>query len=191
MATRVRPRVVWLVGFILGAHEAHTRQAPPPAYQIAAQTAGVPASILFALALQESGAMLHGRLIPWPWTLNIAGKPHRYATRVQACSALKHALRSKPATKIDAGLGQVSVGFHGHRVRQPCDLLDPYRNLAVTATILGEQHNPGEDWSVAIGRYHRPAGGIRAVRYERAVRRHLTRLLGTSMAAATLRDARP
>ena len=36
--------------------------------------------------LAESGAMLRGRLIPWPWTLNVAGSPQRYATRAEACA---------------------------------------------------------------------------------------------------------
>jgi len=32
---------------------------------------------------------------------------------------------------------------------------------------------------VAIGRYHRPAGGEPAARYRRSVHRHLARVLGT------------
>ena len=174
-----------------GVHVVDAHQVAPSAYRAAARGAGVPDSILFALALQESGAVLHGRLIPWPWSLNIAGEPHRYSTRQDACTALKRALRGRPRSAIDVGLGQVSIGYHRHRVSQPCDLLDPYRNLAVTATILREQHVPGEDWSIAIGRYHRPAGGPPAVRYEFRVRRHLMRLLGTELAQATLRSGAP
>ena len=78
------------------------------------------------------------------------------------------------------GLGQINVGYHGHRVNRPCELLDPYRNLAITATILREQHMPGDDWLIAIGRYHRPAGGAPAARYRRLVKQHLARVTGTS-----------
>ena len=68
---------------------ASAQEVPPPAYQLAAQRAGIPSPVLFAVALQESGARLHGRLIPWPWTLNVAGQAERYATRAEACAGLR------------------------------------------------------------------------------------------------------
>ncbi|RQR79182.1 lytic transglycosylase domain-containing protein [Burkholderia sp. Bp9012] len=162
----------------------HAMELPPPAYQIAANDAGVPSTVLFAVALQESGARFHGHLIPWPWTLDIAGVPYRYATAAQACGALRIALRQWPATRLDVGLGQVNLGYQAQRYREPCELLDPYRNLAIAATILREQHNPGEDWLIAVGRYHRPAGGTVAAYYRRRVRQHLVRVLGLSLSTA-------
>ena len=164
----------------LSAHAAIVfgQEVPPPAYQLAAQQAGVPSPVLYAVALQESGARLRGRLIPWPWTLNVAGRAERYATRAEACAGIRRALARTPVNRIDAGLGQVNLGYHAHRYAHPCELLDPYRNLAIAAEILQEQHTPGEDWLVAIGRYHRPAGGEPAARYRRSVHQHLTRVLG-------------
>ncbi|UPQ81439.1 transglycosylase SLT domain-containing protein [Pseudomonas knackmussii] len=152
------------------------QKIPPPAYQVAAQRAGIPSTVLYAVALQESGFRLRGRLVPWPWTLNVAGKPQRYATRTEACSGLRQALKRTPAKRIDVGLSQINLGYHPQRYAQPCDLLDPYRNLAITAEILREQHNPGDDWLLAIGRYHRPAGGVPAARYRHSVGQHLARL---------------
>jgi hypothetical protein len=154
-------------------------QTPPPAYRVAADRAGVPATALFSLALQESGMPFNGRLRPWPWTLNIAGEAARYATREQACTGLHQALAAHDAKRVDVGLGQVNVGYHGHRVSEPCQLLDPYRNLAIAATILREQHTPGDDWLIAIGRYHRPAGGDAAARYRLSVQQHHIRAFGT------------
>jgi len=168
---------------------AKAQQTPPPAYQLAAQSAGIPSVVLFAVALQESGANLRGHLIPWPWTLNVAGASYRYATRNDACAALHRALARVPSTRVDAGLGQINVGFH--RVGQPCELLDPYRNLAITATILREHHDPGEDWLLAIGRYYRPAGGALAAHYRQRVHRHLARVLGESSSTHALRSSRP
>src|SRR5690606_35839183 len=118
-----------------------------------------------------------GRIVPWPWSLNVAGQSRRFATRTDACAALQQAMRSTPHTRIDAGLGQITLGYHKQRYARACDLLDPYRNLAIAAEILKEQHAPGEDWLLAIGRYHRPAGGAPAARYRRSVHRHLTREL--------------
>ncbi|MGD4828165.1 transglycosylase SLT domain-containing protein [Xanthomonas citri pv. citri] len=166
------------------------QETPPPAYQIAAAQAGVPSAVLYAVALQESGTRLRGRQIPWPWTLNVAGAPQRHATRADACLALRRALRGTPAQRIDVGLGQINAGYLAQRVAQPCALLDPYRNLAIAAEILREQHTPGEDWITAIGRYHRPAGGPPATRYRGSVQRHLARVLGHPQATATLNGHR-
>lgn len=169
----------------------HAQEVPPPAYQLAAQRAGIPSAVLYAVALQESGSSLNGRLIPWPWSLNVAGATRRYASRTEACAGLHRALREVPPTRVDAGLGQINLGHQRQRYRQPCDLLDPYRNLAIAAEILREQHQPGEDWLLAIGRYHRPAGGAPAARYRHSVNRHLARVLGTSRLDADTRSALP
>lgn len=164
---------------------------PPPAYQVAAQRAGIPATVLYAVALQESGARLNGRLVPWPWSLNVAGVSRRFATRAEACAELHQALRDVPPTRIDAGLGQINLGYQHHRYDQPCELLDPYRNLALAAEILREQHAPGQDWLITIGRYHRPAGGAPAARYRHRVGQHLARVLGEPRLDPTTRRNPP
>ncbi|AID83395.1 transglycosylase SLT domain-containing protein [Pseudomonas aeruginosa] len=163
---------------------AHAQEIPPPAYQLAAQLAGIPSTVLYAVALQESGIRRNGRIVPWPWSLNVAGQSHRFATRADACAGLQQAMRSTSHTRIDAGLGQINLGYHQQRYVSACDLLDPYRNLAIAAEILKEQHVTGEDWLLAIGRYHRPAGGEPAARYRRSVSRHLARVQGTRPTAA-------
>ncbi|VFR21427.1 Soluble lytic murein transglycosylase and related regulatory proteins (some contain LysM/invasin domains) [plant metagenome] len=182
-----RPLAAGLLAAGLAAGVAGAQEIPPPAYQLAAQRAGVPSSVLYAVALQESGVRRDGRLMPWPWSLNVAGESRRYASRAEACTGLHRAMREAQATRIDAGLGQVNLGYHRQRYSRPCDLLDPYRNLDIAAQILREQHTPGEDWIVAIGRYHRPAGGAPAARYRRSVSQHLDRVLGTSRTAAATR----
>ena len=170
----------------LYAGAALAQEVPPPAYQLAAQRAGIPSTVLYAVALQESGIRRNGRIVPWPWSLNVAGQSRRFATRADACAGLQQAMRATPRTRIDAGLGQINLGYHKHRFTSPCDLLDPYRNLAIAAEILKEQHTLGEDWLLAIGRYHRPAGGEPAARYRRSVSRHLARVQGTRPTAAVL-----
>jgi len=169
--------VMWLCTGIV-----HAQEIPPPAYQLAAQRAGIPSAVLFAVALQESGIRRDGRLIPWPWTLNVAGQSQRYVSRADACAGLRQSLRQVLPTRVDVGLGQINVGYQKHRYSQPCDLLDPYANLGLAADLLNEQHNPGEDWLLAIGRYHHPAGGAPAERYRRSVSRHLDRVIGASPA---------
>jgi len=170
---------------------AQAQEVPPPAYQVAAQRAGIASSVLYAVALQESGTRFNGRLVPWPWTLNVAGASRRFATRAGACAGLHQALREVPPTRIDAGLGQINLGYQRHRYSRPCELLDPYRNLALAAEILREQHAPSQDWLITIGRYHRPAGGAPAARYRRSVGQHLARVLGEPRLDADTRSALP
>ena len=114
----------------------HAQEVPPPAYQLAAQRAGIPSTVLYAVALQESGLRRNGRIVPWPWSLNVAGQSRRFATRADACAGLQQAMRATPHTRIDAGLGQINLGYHQQRYASPCDLLDPYSNLAI-ADALG------------------------------------------------------
>ena len=176
--------LVLAAGLYAGA--ALAQEVPPPAYQLAAQRAGISSTVLYAVALQESGIRRNGRIVPWPWSLNVAGQSHRFTTRADACAGLQQAMRSTPHTRIDAGLGQINLGYHQQRYASPCDLLDPYSNLAIAAEILKEQHSSDEDWLLAIGRYHRPAGGEPAARYRRSVSRHLARVQGTHPTTAAL-----
>lgn len=152
-------------------------ELPPPAYQLAAHDADIPPTVLFAIALQESGTRVRGRLLPWPWTLNIAGTPYRFTTRQAACHALLQALTRHDTKRVDVGLGQTNLGYHGQRFSSPCEALDPYRNLAVTAALLREHHDATGDWVLAAGRYHRPAGGAPAARYRAGFSQRLEQLL--------------
>lgn len=165
------------IAFLLTMFAAQADELPPPAYQLAAHDADIPSTVLFAIALQESGTRVRGRLLPWPWTLNIAGNAYRFATRQDACHALLQALAQHDAKRVDAGLGQTNLGYHGQRFSNPCEALDPYRNLAVTAELLQAHHATTGNWVSAAGRYHRPAGGTPAARYRAGFSRQLERLL--------------
>ncbi|PSS58908.1 transglycosylase [Pseudomonas sp. BBP2017] len=169
------PRLILALA-LTGVSAAQPGALPPPAYQLAAARAGIPASVLFAIALQESGTSLRGHLIPWPWTLNVAGTPQRFARRDEACAALKLALIRHAPKRIDVGLGQTNLGYHPDRYRSACDALDPRANLAVTAELLRAHYADSGDWVVAAGRYHRPAGGTPAVRYRRQFSQHWQRV---------------
>ena len=168
------PRLSLLLLALLGSAQA--QELPPTAYQLIARQAGIPAEILYAIALQESALPLRGQLRPWPWTLSVAGRPQRFANQPAACHALHQALTTTPATRIDIGLAQINWGYHGQRFASPCAALQPTRNLRVAAQLLREQHRRSGDWLRAAGHYHRPAGGAPAARYRQGVARHLARL---------------
>jgi soluble lytic murein transglycosylase-like protein len=183
MATSINPRIALLhlvsYGILLDISPcalAHSIQVPPPAYGVAARLAEIPSDVLFAMALQESGITVRGQRLPWPWTLNIAGTAHYFSNQAEACRTLVQALKHHSATRIDAGLAQINLGYQKRFYRHPCELLMPNRNLAIAATILREHHRTGESWLEAAGRYHRPAGGPPAARYRMRIRAHMSQL---------------
>lgn len=164
-------------------------ETPPPAYQLAAYRAGIPSEVLYSVALQESGTRLRGhgpQLVPWPWTLNVAGAGYRFATRADACTALLVAMRTVDPKRIDVGIAQINMGWNGHRFGRgvsPCEALDPYKNLDVAARMLAELRADGGDWLNVAGRYHRPAGGAPAARYRELFAKHLRRVTGLTLLA--------
>uniref|UniRef100_UPI001F15075F transglycosylase SLT domain-containing protein n=1 Tax=Pseudomonas viridiflava TaxID=33069 RepID=UPI001F15075F len=113
----------------------------------------------------------------------VAGTTYRFATRADACTALLIALTQAGPKRVDVGLGQVNMGWNGHRFKSsnPCDALNPYKNLDVAAQILAELRGLGGDWITVAGRYHRPAGGAPAANYRKAFAKHLSRVTGIQM----------
>ena len=149
----------------------------PSAYNLIAAAHQVPPEVLYAVATQESKyALSSGRVRPWPWTLNVAGKGYFYKTRYSACVALKIALQSHSSKQIDVGIGQINVGWNPNAFSTPCDGLDPYKNLNVAAKLLRGHFLRSGDWLTATGLYHYPAGGEVAAKYQRSVERHLAAL---------------
>jgi len=150
---------------------------PPSAYRNAAAKANVPATVLYSLALQESRAALPSGEKPWPWTLNVAGESWRFRNRQMACRALSLAVESVGSKQVDAGLGQVNIGWNGYRFKSLCETLEPRKNLEISAQILREHYDATGDWIAAAGRYHRPAGGAPAARYRMEFKEHAARVL--------------
>ncbi|NQD22972.1 lytic transglycosylase domain-containing protein, partial [Pseudomonas aeruginosa] len=106
MATSV-VRALQLATLLALVNIAQAAVDPPPAYKQIALAKGVPAEVLYSVALTESKVLLRGEYVPWPWTLNLAGKSYYYATRTTACTALLAAINLYGAKSVDSGLGQV------------------------------------------------------------------------------------
>ncbi|HAT1683757.1 TPA: lytic transglycosylase domain-containing protein [Klebsiella oxytoca] len=160
------------------------RQPVPAGYRQVALAHGVPPASLYAVALTESSRQLPRGVRPWPWTINVAGKGYRYATRLEAWSALQQFMTRHPLKRIDVGVAQVNLGWNGSRFRSTWEAFDPYINLNVAATVLRECRESTGDWLAAAGCYHHPAGGKPAARYRAIVRRHLAGLSVTPPAAS-------
>jgi len=154
--------------------------AVPSGYQGIADQYQIPSKILYAIALQESGKKLsNGAFRPWPWTLNVEGKPKRYKTRKAAWLVLKQYV-GQGKVLIDIGLMQVNWHYHQKKLGTLWRALEPYHNMRVAADILTSEYRKRKDWLRAVGAYHSPGSKKRqrknAERYRRRVARHMASL---------------
>lgn len=122
------------------------------AWEDAARPYGLDPQLLYAVAIMESGQARAGGLAPWPWTLWIPKQGGQFfASEAEAQAALA----AHREAAVDVGLMQVNLRWHGHRVEQPLELLEPVRNLEVGAAILAEAvASAPADAELGIGRYH-------------------------------------
>lgn len=168
---------LWL--FVLGAAASTTAwcvEGVPPGYRSVAAEHGVPAALLYAVALTESGRRFDSALRPWPWTLNVAGEGRVFVSRAAAWAALRQALASGERS-IDIGVMQVNWRYHHDALLDPWRALDPYYNLRVAAAILVDCYQLRRDWWDAVGCYHAPRGARRAAWFRDRVRTHWRRLV--------------
>lgn len=147
----------------------------PPAYRNAARRHGVPAALLYAVALQESVLQLRGQRLPYPWTLNVEGRAERLPTYGAAVERLS-ALLDRGVRRVDCGALQVCWKYHAGKLGTPVLALNPWRNIDVGAALLRERYDETPDWFVAAGRYHAPSNPERAERYARRVFARLARI---------------
>lgn len=111
--------------------------------------------LLYAVALCESAfnPTSTREVGPFPWVLRTPTKPIYAKNRTEA-EALLSALLKKTRS-VDVGMMQINVRWHGHRVDDPLQLLDPVTNLRVGASILNELfHRYPNDAIRALGKYH-------------------------------------
>jgi len=176
---RARPMGVWL-GAVLGiiwSTAGWSAENVPSGYRAIAAEYEIPYTILYAIALAESGRGLNGDRIhrPWPWTLNVAGRGYFYPSREAAWDALNSFI-ARGERSIDIGLMQVSWKYHKDKLGNTWQALDPYYNLRVAAGILQSCFDKRRDWWASVGCYHSPANVVRAESYRLRVVGHWQRL---------------
>lgn len=129
----------------------------PQAYRNVAKAYGIPYKVLFAIGMQESQRDLgNGKVLPWPWTLNIAGKGSYYDSSSEMKDALFAAVDEGKI--VDVGLMQINTRWHLGKSYSLIDLMRPEDNLNIAAQILSIEHErcggSEYDWACAVGHYH-------------------------------------
>ncbi|WP_167480711.1 transglycosylase SLT domain-containing protein [Mesorhizobium waimense] len=115
----------------------------------AADRYGVPAGILYAVGLTETGNKGSLR----PNALNIEGKAVFPRSRAEALATFETA-RREGKTLIDLGCMQINHHYHASHFSSAGDMLDPRQNVDYAARFLASLHARHLTWSMAVARYH-------------------------------------
>lgn len=113
--------------------------------------------LLYSIALVESSHGAGNRLVaPYPYALRSAQLGAEYpATKQEAEIALvNHLSNARKLHSVDVCLMQVNLGWNGHRVKNPSDLLDLKTCVFTGAAILKDALASTQNLYQAIGRYH-------------------------------------
>lgn len=153
----------------------------------AAAEAGVPADLMVAITLAETGRSRGGRMEPWPWTANLDGAGHWFDSRAALRAFVGRAL-AEGRTSLDIGCFQINWRWHGRHFATPDDLAEPLTAARHAARWLAALRAELGSWEAASGAYHsrRPE---RAARY--AVRVAALRADPAAQAAPAAGPPRP
>lgn len=115
----------------------------------AADRYGIPAGILYAVGLAETGrkGSLHS------WALNVEGRAIFARSADDAVREFEKA-RGTGARLIDLGCMQINHHYHAARFSGVRQMLDPHLNVDYAARFLAELKQRHGSWSMAVARYH-------------------------------------
>ena len=184
MFSRTAFFIIWLFGICLGGVSTSVNAqvsgiTMPQAYINEAVTHNIPPSVLYTLALVESGRTLSSKVFrPWPWTLTVNAKPYFFENRDQATTKLLEVLSGPEPDQLGVGLMQVEWRFHKGRFASASDALDPYLNLKIGASIFKQYWDETGNLWEAIGRYHSKTPKF-AQSYKDRFGNHLVKLLAS------------
>jgi hypothetical protein len=153
-----------MIGMLAGLRPADAEPAASCAEAIAAAQSAfaLPPGLLDAIARVESGrADATGRVVPWPWTLDVEGQGSFYETKTQARDRLV-SLRGQGVRSIDVGCLQVNLMHHPDAFASMDEALEPMANAHYAARYLTELRAQLGNWPAAIAAYHSstPALGL-------------------------------
>lgn len=114
----------------------------------------LPPGLLAAIARVETGRRHpSGAILPWPWSLNVAGQGRYFATRAEA-EAEATRLRAAGVTRLDVGCLQVSLAHHPAAFASVAEAFEPAANARYAARFLRALFAQHGDWGRAAAAYH-------------------------------------
>ena len=131
------------------AHAQTQAEACPAMIYAAEQRYGIPAGLLMAVALTESGDA-NG---PNPHAMNIAGRTY-IAPHVEGMAQVIAQNLQAGQNSIDVGCMQINLKFHAHNFRSPYELLNSRTNVDYGARYLTDLAIKTRSWRDAVMSYH-------------------------------------
>ena len=122
---------------------------------------GVPNQLLTAISRVETGLAdpVTGRREAWPWSINVEGAGHTYASKEEAVAAV-HQFQLAGARSIDVGCMQVNLLQHPDAFASLEAAFDPGTNARYGARFLTELFGQTGSWPHAVAAYHSQTPGI-------------------------------
>lgn len=117
---------------------------------------GIPTHLLSAIASTESGRYHEGMgiKVPWPWTINAAGKGYFYNSKAEAVAAARK-LRASGVQSMDVGCMQVNIMHHPTAFSSIDEAFEPQKNVAYAASFLRSLYEEdNHSWKQAAADYH-------------------------------------
>ncbi len=115
----------------------------------------LPAGLLHAIGRVESGRydVASRRIVPWPWTIDVAGEGQQFDTIEEAVRATQlH--RAKGVRNIDVGCFQVSLLHHPDAFETMEQAFDPPANSRYAGRLLASLKLRLGNWQDAVAAYH-------------------------------------
>lgn len=123
------------------------------AAQQAAQEAGVPAEIMGALTLTETGRRLDGVVRPWAWSANAEGEG-TWFNDAQTAVAFARDRLEQGRTNLDIGCFQLNYRWHGAAFASLEQMFDPLENARYAARFVAGLQAETGSWRRAAGAFH-------------------------------------
>jgi soluble lytic murein transglycosylase-like protein len=129
----------------------------------------IPKDLLHSISIKESGRYHKesGKVVPWPWAVNEAGKPYYFSSKSEAISFVTSRMEAGQKN-IDVGCMQISMLYHKNAFKSLAHAFDPLVNIKYGAEILTNNYKITKDWNKAVARYH-SANHERGTKYQESV----------------------
>ena len=124
----------------------------------------IPAQLLSAIALTESGRWMAGEgvIVAWPWTAYAEGEGRVFDNRAAAVAAAR-SLSDQGVRNIDVGCMQVNLQYHGEAFTSLNEALTPAANIDYAARLLRRLYVRHRSWLQAVAHYHSATKSLNSV----------------------------